>query len=75
MPGGALYRLDTEGQNRVALRLDVSWNAWVDKGAGGGDVRRYTPAGRLDRRIQLPTLKLTSVMFGGPNLDEPRFGG
>ena len=45
------------------------WNAWVDTGAGGGDVRRYTPDGRLDRRIQLPTLKVTSVMFGGPNLD------
>jgi L-arabinonolactonase len=45
------------------------WNAWVNTGTGGGDVRRYSPDGRLERRIELPTLKVTSVMFGGPNLD------
>jgi len=45
------------------------WNAWIGAGTGSGDIRRYSPDGRLDRRIELPTLKVTSVMFGGPNLD------
>jgi len=45
------------------------WNAWNGAGTGAGDVRRYSPDGRLDRRIELPTLKATSVMFGGPDLD------
>ena len=27
------------------------------------------PDGTLDRRIELPSLKLTSLMFGGPELD------
>jgi sugar lactone lactonase YvrE len=45
------------------------WNAWIGAGTGGGDIRRYSPDGRLDRRIELPTAKVTSVMFGGPNLD------
>jgi sugar lactone lactonase YvrE len=45
------------------------WNAWIGADTGGGDIRRYSPDGRLDRRIELPTLKVTSVMFGGPNLD------
>lgn len=58
MPDGAT--VDSEG---------FLWNAWNGAGTGGGDIRRYSPDGRLDRRIELPTLKVTSVMFGGPNLD------
>lgn len=34
-----------------------------------GLVVRYTPDGAVDRRIQLPVKKITSVMFGGPELD------
>ena len=45
------------------------WNAWIGTGTGGGDIRRYSPDGRLDRCVQLPTMKVTSVMFGGPDLD------
>jgi sugar lactone lactonase YvrE len=35
----------------------------------GGKVIRYAPDGSVDRTIDFPVLKLTSVMFGGPNLD------
>jgi sugar lactone lactonase YvrE len=58
MPDGAT--VDSEG---------CYWNAWNGAGVGHGDVRRYAPDGRLDLRIELPVLKVTSVMFGGPELD------
>lgn len=41
------------------------WNAQVY----GGEIVRYTPSGEVDRRIEMPVKKVTSVMFGGPNLD------
>ncbi|MDB5396646.1 MAG: calcium-binding protein [Rhodospirillales bacterium] len=58
MPDGAT--VDAEG---------YYWNAWNGTGVGHGDVRRYAPDGTLDRRIELPSLKVTSLIFGGPNLD------
>lgn len=30
---------------------------------------RYTPEGRIERVIEMPVKKITSVMFGGPELD------
>lgn len=33
-------------------------------------VRRYTPAGRIDREIVVPTKNPTCIAFGGSNLDE-----
>lgn len=41
------------------------WNAQVY----GGEIVRYAPDGTVDRRIEMPVKKVTSVMFGGPNLD------
>lgn len=41
------------------------WNAQVYE----GKLCRYAPDGRLDRVIEMPVKKVTSVMFGGPNLD------
>jgi L-arabinonolactonase len=35
----------------------------------GGRIVRYAPDGRVDRTIEFPVATLTSVMFGGPNLD------
>ncbi|MCW6506915.1 SMP-30/gluconolactonase/LRE family protein [Lichenifustis flavocetrariae] len=34
-----------------------------------GKLVRYTPEGRVERTIDMPVKKVTSVMFGGPNLD------
>jgi sugar lactone lactonase YvrE len=42
------------------------WNAMVI----GGELIRYTPDGEVERRIGMPVKNITSVTFGGPNLDE-----
>ena len=42
------------------------WNAMVI----GGELIRYDPDGRVERRIGMPVRNITSVMFGGPELDE-----
>ncbi|MFJ6453907.1 SMP-30/gluconolactonase/LRE family protein [Paenarthrobacter sp. NPDC091669] len=34
-----------------------------------GKLNRYAPDGTLERSINMPVRKVTSVMFGGPNLD------
>lgn len=41
------------------------WNAQVYD----AKVIRYAPNGSVDRVIEMPVKKVTSVMFGGPNLD------
>ena len=41
------------------------WNALVYDGR----LVRYTPDGKVEREIQMPVKKVTSVMFGGPKLD------
>jgi len=41
------------------------WNALVYDGR----LVRYAPDGRVDRIIEMPVKKTTSVMFGGPELD------
>jgi L-arabinonolactonase len=58
LPDGAT--VDSEG---------CYWNAFNGLGAGHGEVRRYAPDGTVDMRIELPSLKVTSLMFGGPELD------
>ena len=42
------------------------WNAQLIS----GDLVRYAPDGRVERRIGLPVRNITSVMFGGDKLDE-----
>jgi L-arabinonolactonase len=42
------------------------WNAQVIS----GDLIRYTPDGRVERKIGMPVRNITSVMFGGDKLDE-----
>ena len=34
-----------------------------------GKIARYAPDGSVDRVIEMPVKKITSVMFGGANLD------
>ncbi|MEM1373674.1 MAG: SMP-30/gluconolactonase/LRE family protein [Pseudomonadota bacterium] len=42
------------------------WNAQLIS----GDLVRYAPDGSIDMRIGMPVKNITSVMFGGDNLDE-----
>jgi sugar lactone lactonase YvrE len=37
---------------------------------GGGSVRRYAPDGTLERTVHLPVEQVTSMTFGGTDLDE-----
>ena len=41
------------------------WNAMVI----GGELIRYTPDGEIDRQIGMPVRNVTSLIFGGPDLD------
>jgi sugar lactone lactonase YvrE len=42
------------------------WNAQLIS----GDLVRYAPDGSVERRIGMPVRNITSVIFGGPNLDD-----
>jgi L-arabinonolactonase len=77
------YDLDTGkvSNKRTFARIDTSsggaadgstvdaegclWNAQVYD----GKLIRYSPDGKVERAIEMPVKKVTSVMFGGPKLD------
>jgi sugar lactone lactonase YvrE len=50
------------------MALDAEGYLWVAL-FDGWAVHRYAPDGRLDRRIELPAQQVTSVAFGGPDLE------
>jgi sugar lactone lactonase YvrE len=49
------------------LTLDGEGGLWLAVW-GSGEVRRYTPDGRLDTVVRLPAWQVTSAAFGGPDL-------
>ena len=72
--GGASHRrvfASTAGDSGFADGSTVDaegcvWNAQVIS----GDLIRYSPDGRVERKISMPVRNITSVMFGGDRLDE-----
>ena len=67
---GVVSALVAAGET-VAARSTVDaegcvWNALVI----GGDLIRYAPDGSVERRIGMPVKNITSVTFGGADLDE-----
>lgn len=69
-PGPAEVFFDTRA---VAGRpdggtVDTDGCYW-QAGVSGGQIYRITPAGKVDRVIDMPVVKPSKPMFGGPNLD------
>ncbi|MES1212301.1 MAG: SMP-30/gluconolactonase/LRE family protein, partial [Leifsonia sp.] len=56
-----------DGVNPDGMCVDADGGLWVAIW-GGGQVRRYTPAGVLDRTIEVPSPHTTCVAFAGPEL-------
>lgn len=50
------------------IALDTEGCLWVAC-YGGGRVCRFTPEGRLDAIVRVPVSCVTSIAFGGPDLD------
>lgn len=51
------------------LTVDSEGYIWLAL-FGGAAVHRYSPDGRLDGVIELPTSQITACTFGGPDLDK-----
>jgi sugar lactone lactonase YvrE len=59
---------DTDGVPD-GLCVDTDGCVWVAV-HGAGQVRRYTPAGELDRTIEVPAKQVTACCFGGDDLTD-----
>ncbi len=50
------------------LAVDADGSVWVAVWDGGA-VLRFSPAGRLQQRLELPAPRVTSCAFGGPDME------
>jgi len=51
------------------LTVDADGGVWVAL-HGGGAVHRYSPEGKLDEVVEVPTPQVTACTFGGAHLDQ-----
>ena len=61
-------RMEHEGAGFDGATVDAEGGVWSTL-VYVGKLVRYNPDGSLDRVIDMPVKKVTSVMFGGPDLD------
>lgn len=52
------------------LTVDADGGVWVAMARGGAAVRRFTPDGMADIVLNLPVPNVTSIAFGGADLDD-----
>jgi sugar lactone lactonase YvrE len=63
-----LVRFDDAAGTPDGSTVDEDGCLWIANFIGG-EIRRYSPQGSLDRRVSMPVATPTSVIFGGPRLD------
>ena len=51
------------------LTVDSEGCVWSARW-GGWKIVRYDPAGKIEREVAIPAERITSVMFGGPTLED-----
>jgi D-xylonolactonase len=64
-----LVQLAQEDGLPDGMTVDADGYLWVARWFGGG-LSRFDPDGNLERVVALPVAQPSSVMFGGPDLDE-----
>lgn len=52
------------------MTVDVEGGVWVAVVAGKGEVIRFKPDGTIAERIKVPAKTITSVAFGGPDMQD-----
>jgi sugar lactone lactonase YvrE len=62
-----IVEIDPDDGLPDGMAVDAEGGIWVCL-FGGASIRRYTPDGRLEASIALPTTNPTSAAFGGPDL-------
>lgn len=66
--GRVLLRLDEDEGFPDGITVDSEGGLWVAHW-GGGMISRYAPGGGLSERVTVPAPQVTSLTFGGPDLD------
>ena len=69
LTGMRAFTLMEDNELPDGLTVDAQGGVWVAIN-GSGEVRRYTPDGRLDGVVQVAARQVTACAFGGPSLNQ-----